>query len=230
MLVPMPLIAGVVAAIIVGLISGSWIWAIIALVAVALVAAAIAYLMADQIALSLIGARRLHEGGSQSISNQLEELCARAGIAEPDLYTVGPGAPAIASAGRGENSALIVTDGLSDALTVVELEAAVARELARIRLGNTTVDTLGVSFLTAPLGGLGRRILDKLRGGDHDARIDLDGVSITRYPPGMYAALSKMELPPGTKSAVRHLWAASDTGGDTGHFGLEERLELLQEL
>lgn len=233
MLVPMPLLAGLAGAVIVGVLTGSWLWAIVALVVIALIAAALAYLLAEQTALRLLGARPLREGGSVALRNQLEELCARTGIAEPDLYTVGPGAPAIASVGRGATTSLVVTDGLSDDLTVVELEAAVARELGRLRLGNTTVDTLAVTFLTLPLGpiaGLGNKLMHWLRGGDHDARIDLEGIAITRYPPGMSAALSKMQLPR-TKAAVRHLWATGDDGGDEiGHFGLADRLELLNEL
>lgn len=233
MLVPMPLAAGVLGGILVGLVTGSWLWGIVALVIAALVAAAIAYLYAEAIALRLLGARPLLEGGSHALRNQLEELCAKAGLGEPDLYTIGPGAPAIASVGRSGPGALIVTDGLSEDLTVVELEAAVARELGRTRTGATTVDTLAVPFLTAPFGfagGLGNRLLHWIRGGDHDAKTDLEGVAITRYPPGMTAALSKMVRPSGP-SSVAHLWAVGDTDtGDIGRYGLAERLELLHEL
>lgn len=233
MLVPMPLTAGVIVGILAGLVTGSWIVAIVALVVAALVAAALAYLLAEKVALRLLGARPLLEGGSAMLRNQLEELCARAGMGEPDLYTVGPGAPAIASVGRGPSNALVVTDGLSDDLTVVELEAAVARELARGRSGATTVDTLAVPFITLPfglLGGLGRRLLHWVRGGDHDAKTDLEGIAITRYPPGMSAALSKMSRPD-SPASVHHLWAVGDSDtGDIGRFGLAERLELLQEL
>lgn len=234
MLVPAPLLVGVVAGIVFGLLTGSWIWAIVALVTVALIAAALAYFLAEKVALNLLGARPLGEGGTQMLRNQLEELCAKAGIGEPDLYTVGAGAPAIASVGRGTSNALIVTDGLSDDLTVVELEAAVARELARAKSGSTTVDTLAVTFLTLPLGklgGIGSKLLHWVRGGDHDAKTDLDGLAITRYPPGLSAALSKMKRPEGTKTAVAHLWATGgDSDADTGYFGVAERLELLQEL
>lgn len=234
MLVPTPLLSGIVGGVVVGLLSGSWIAAIVALVGVALVAAALAYLLAERVSLALLGARPLGEGGSQQLRNQLEELCARTGVNEPDLYTVGPGAPAIASVGRGSDVAFVVTDGLSDELTVVELEAAVARELAKVRSGSTTVDTLAVTFLTMPLGkiaGLGNRLLHWLRGADHDAKADLDGVAITRYPPGMGAALAKMQRPSGTPAAVGHLWATGDVDtSEVGRFALQDRLEMLQEL
>lgn len=234
MLVPTPLLAGVVGGVVVGLLSGSWIVAIIAVVGVALIAAASAYVMAERVALALMGARPLGDGGSQMLRNQLEELCARTGVPEPEIYTVGPGAPAIASVGTSNEIALVVTDGLSDELTVVELEAAVARELAKTKSGSTTVDTLAVTFLTVPLGwiaGLGHGLLRWLRGTDHDAKADLDGVAITRYPPGMCAALSKMHRPAGIKDSVGHLWATGDVeASETGRFSLQDRLEMLQEL
>lgn len=235
MLVPLPLVVGSVIGIIVGFATGSWLWAVVALVLVALAIGAAAFLAAETLALRLLKARPLADGGSVMLRNQLEELCARTGLVEPDLYTVGAGAPAIASVGRA-GSALVVTDGLTDDLTIVELEAAVARELARIQSGSTTVDTLAVSFLTMPFGFLGG-IVDKamrfFRGGDHDARIDLDGIGITRYPPGMTAALSKMTAVPSAASkAVAHLWAVGSSNGDKspGSYGIEERLELLNEL
>jgi len=73
-------------------------------------------------------------------------------------------------------------------------------------------------------------MLDIVRGGDHDARADLDGVAITRYPPGMTAALSKMQAPSGQKRSVAHLWATGRGEGGIGRFGLDERLQMLQEL
>ena len=229
MLVPMPLLAGLVGAVIFGLLTGSWLVALALFVVGAGLAFAAGWILADDLVLWLLGARPLLEGGSQQIANQLEELCARTGIPEPNLYTVGPGGPAIASFGRTAPS-LVVTDGLSSDLTVVELEAAVARELARADHGMTTLDTLAVPFLTLPFAGLGRGWLDRFRGGDHDARIDLEGVAITRYPPGMSAALTKMALPAGQRGCVKHLWATPTAGGGVGRFGLAERLQLLDEL
>lgn len=233
MLLPVPLLIATVVAVIVGFAS-SWLWAVVAFVVVALAVAAAAYFFAESIALKLLGARPLNEQGSLQLRNQLEELCARTGVVEPDLYTVGAGAPAIASVGRKGNS-LIVTDGLSDDLTVVELEAAVARELARTQSGSTTVDTLAVTFLTlpfGPFGGLANKALNFFRGGDHDARTDLDGIAITRYPPGMTAALNKMGDRPSGSAAVAHLWAVGSrtASSHAGNYGFDERLELLREL
>ena len=109
----------------------------------------------------------------------------------------------------------------------------------RSQSGSTTVDTLAVPFITWPLarfGGLARRILDVFRGGDHDARCDLGAVGITRYPPGLSAAIEKMTANGtpyvGGSSSVAHLWAVGpDPDGEApGRYGVNERLELLSEL
>ena len=128
-LIPVPLVIGALAALIVGLITGSMFWGLITLLVVSFALAIGLYFAAEAIALKLLGARPLAAGGSQRLRNSLDELCARTGLNEPSLYTVGAGPPAIASLGRGHPS-LVVIDGLSDELTVIELEAAVARELA----------------------------------------------------------------------------------------------------
>ena len=121
MLLPLPLVVGSVIGVVVGFATSSWLWAIVALVVAAMTIGAVAFLVAESLALRLLKARPLEAGGSLALRNQLEELCARTGLAEPELYTVGSGAPAIASVGR-VSSALVVTDGLTDDLTVVELE------------------------------------------------------------------------------------------------------------
>ena len=237
-LIPLPLVIGALVGLIVGLISGSMFWASSAFLVVSVAFAVGLYFVAEAIALNLLGARPLAAGGSQRLRNSLDELCARTGLNEPSLYTVGPGPPAIASLGRRHPS-LVVTDGLSEELTVIELEAAVARELARAQSGSTNVDTLAVPFITiplAPFGGLARRVLEWFRGGEYDARCDMEGVLITRYPPGMSAALRKMSADgvsaPSGSAAVSHLWAVGVEPPHTraGRFGMSERLELLGEL
>lgn len=233
---PIPLILGLVTGLAAFFITGSLWIGLIVLVAVAAVVAVIGWLFADQIAVAQLGARPLADGASLQLRNQLDELCARTGVAEPALYTVGAGAPAIASVGRSEPK-LVVTDGLSDELTIVELEGVVARELGRISSGATALDTVAVPFITLPLGpfgGLRTRALEWCRGADRDARCDIDGVAITRYPPGLAAALTKMSQAgarTGSRS-VAHLWAlgSASVPAKPGSYGVEERLELLSEL
>lgn len=236
MAVPIPLLIGIVVGVVAWLISGTWWAGLVVLLVVAAILAAAGWFFADQIAVSQLGARPLATGGSQQLRNQLDELCARTGVAEPPLLTVGDGPPAIASVGRTEPK-IVVTDGLSDHLTIVELEAAVARELGRISSGATALDTVAVPFLTLPLGAFGGvrdAALRWFRSPDRDAQCDIDAVQITRYPPGLAAALEKMshaQSHPGRPS-VAHLWALGSTseGKKPGCYGVSERLELLSEL
>jgi len=237
MAIPLPAAVALIVFVLVWIIAGSWWIGLIFGVLIALLVAGALWFMADSLAMRALNARPLASDGSVSLRNQLEELCVRAGLAEPEIYTVGPGPAAVASFGMNEPK-LVVTDGVSDELTVVELEAVLARELGRIRQGSTAADTLAVPFVTMPfggLGGLGAKMLAFFRGPDHDARVDLAGVEITRYPPGLSAALKKMRstesVPMGSRAA-RHLWAVTDQHQSdvAGHFGVEERLALLAEL
>lgn len=237
MALPLSSAIAVVLFLVVWVISGSWWIALIVALVIAGLAAGALWVAADSLALRALGARPLAVDGSVALRNQLEELCARAGVSEPEIYTVGPGPAAMASFGTSDPK-LVVTDGVSDDLTVVELEAVVARELGRIKTGMTSIDTRAIPFLTmpfGPIGGLGTKLLAFFRGPDHDARVDLAGVEITRYPPGLSAALKKMQTagatPPGSLAA-RHLWAVdSEQNADiAGHFGVGERLDLLSQL
>lgn len=237
MAIPLPAAIALLLFVVVWLIAGSWWIGLIVAILVAALVAGVLWFMAEPLALRSLNARPLAEDGSVALRNQLEELCIRAGLSEPDLYTAGSGPAAIASFGLNEPK-LVVTDGVSDDLTVVELEAVIARELGRIRSGMTALDTLAVPFVTMPfgsLGGIGSKLLAFFRGSDHDARVDLSGVEITRYPPGLSAALKKMRgagaQPPGSRAA-RHLWAVSadENTEVVGHFGVDERLALLAEL
>ncbi len=238
MFVPLPLTVGIIIGAVAGLVTGSWVALVVAMLVIGLLVGGALLYFADAIVASKLGARPLADDGAFVIRNQLEEICARAGVNEPELMTVGPGAPAIASFGRSEPK-LVVTDGLTDDLTVVELEAALAREVGRSKRRLTAGDTLATVFVTMPFGAFGSlsdRMLEWFRGGDHDARCDLEGVSITRYPPGLSAALSKMTADgtttPDGSTATAHLWATgrSPRVGEPGIYGIEQRLELLSEL
>lgn len=237
MAIPLPAALALVLFVLIWVIGGSWLVALILALVIAAIVAAALWFAADGLALRALGARPLAIDGSVALRNQLEQLCARAGLAEPEIYTVGPGPAAVASFGTSDPK-LVVTDGVSDDLTVVELEAVIARELGRIRGGLTAQDTLAIPFLTMPFGafgGFGKKLLAFFRGPDHDARVDLAGVEITRYPPGLSAALKKMHAsgvtPPGSPAA-RHLWAVPDDVRDSvdGYFSVGERLDLLAEL
>lgn len=236
MFVPAPVIAGLIAGAIIGLTSGSWVSFFFSMAAIAALLAAAMWFFADKIAAKLLKASPLSQQHPASIKlrNQIVDVCARAGVAEPDLYRVAGDGASIASFGH-KNTNLVVTDALVDQLSVIELEAAVAREVSRIKIGQTQLDTLAVTFVTLPaklIGSAGKRWLGAVRGGDCDAKIDLDAAALTRYPPGLARSLEKMAAGlPKINKAVRHLWAANhNEAREDGTFSLQERLGLLEEL
>lgn len=238
-LVAVPLlVVAVILTLVLGLVGLGWLWAlIIGLVVAALVGLGL-WFFTDTLVANLVGATEtssLHP----RLSNLSEELCARSGVTEPRLLMVNDDAPNAVAFGRSRSSASIaVTNGLVNQMSVVEVEGVLARELGRIRSGEVVWDTLGVSMVRlplAPFGSLGRAAVDWARGGDHDVRSDLEGVSITRYPPGLMAALERMNATGAARPGAgitEHLWTSGPDRqrGAVGEWSLDERIAVLQEL
>lgn len=235
LLLPLPTTVGIVFAVITASITRSWLYSLVALLGSAALSAAVAFFSADKVAEAAIGAELVDGYNKTVVESHLEELCARTGVTQPDVYTVGPGMPAIASYGRKE-ARIVITDDIVDVYSSVELEAVFARELVRIRSGKTAIDTLAVTFLAIPFGWLGsfaKKLMARARGEGSVAQTDLDTIEVTRYPPALTAALSKMRYPvPTHMESVKHLWAVPTPEGkpEPGVFTLDERLSLLREI
>lgn len=157
--------------------------------------------------------------------------------------------------GRHHNS-IAVTTGLVDKLNRIELEAVLAHEISHIRNDDVTVDTVAVTtgglavlmtdlafrerddraptvtvprvlgypfLLVAPLSA---RLLRYAIVTDREPSADLTGVGLTRYPPGLIAALEKLRDDPGVArgvtAATAHLWSG-DPGATPGPIGPLER-------
>jgi Zn-dependent protease with chaperone function len=76
----------------------------------------------------------------------------------------------------------------------IELEAVVAHELAHIK----RLDVASAALAATGLGGLvralgGERAVVWLVGADREIRADLAAVATTRYPPGLIAALERID-------------------------------------
>jgi heat shock protein HtpX len=154
--------------------------------------------------------------------NLVEGLCEAAGLPAPALYVAPADAPnAFVVGRRPAASHLVVTSGLLATLNRVELEGVLAHELAHVQSEGARLATLGVALpplrrLTAPR----RRELDA----------DEGGARLTRYPPGLAAALGKLAegpAPPGGP-AVRHLWIVAPD--DATRPTLGDRLAALADL
>jgi len=205
---------------------------------VALVLAVVAYLYADRVVLRLSHARPASLDDEPRYHNLVEGLCVSAGLPKPDLYVIDDAVPTSFATGRNPNhAAIVVTTGLLQKLSRVELEGIVAHELSHIRANDTLVTGLGTALVGLPLmpaGALADRLLASLVGRARERDADLGGVRLTRYPPGLAAALEKVRRdgPPvlPASRATAHLWISSPLDAEAGAGRLEERIAALRDM
>ena len=200
------------------------------LVVVATAVAAACWVMAGAVVLRLAGgsAPSLTEVGPARLANLVESVAAAVGVPEPALRVVDDAAPNALVTGRDPRRAtLVVTSGLLDRLDRLALEAVVAQQLSIIRAGATHRRDVTV----AVLGTLGQ-VLPPLRraaaGAAADGTADAAAVGVTRYPPGLLAALAAAAGGPEVRTSpvIAPLWFAPPGAADD----LALRLEIMQEM
>lgn len=177
--------------------------------------------------------RPLTEADAPRVHNLVEGLSLTSGVPVPELEVVDDTTPDAAVLGRNPRDAVIVfTSGALTAFDRIELEGIVAHLLVRIRDHDIAPTTLA-----AALGPLSERLGERLSGPDRVTRADLEACQITRYPPGLIAALEKVAAAaPGMTHArapvPAHLWFAPSGGerASASHPPLHERIALLREL
>jgi heat shock protein HtpX len=204
-----------------------------------------------ELALAATGSRPVGEADEPRLHNLVEGLCVGIGLAPPRLHIVEDAAAnALAVARSVDDADLVVTRGLLDRLSLVELEAVLAHELARIRRGEAVVGalaglTLGgpdAPFTSSLLAPVTRAIVG--RGEPIESWSDIAAVEITRYPPGLVSALQTLEADAtplkAASPAVAHLWIHGPR--PSGAFGqalarvyeapppVGQRIEVLEEL
>jgi heat shock protein HtpX len=201
-------VAGVAVALVVGVALG---WAV--------------YARADRAALAATRARPAPEEQYRRYHNVVDGLCVALGLPKPHLYVVDdPGVNACALGRDPKHAALAVTTGLLEAFNRVELEGVLAQELAHVKSRDTLVTTIAVTlppaFGRAATGPAGQE------------RADAEAVLLTRYPPGLAAALAKLRdghaVVRGVRAATAPAWIADPLHASDG--SLTERIERLQEL
>ena len=177
--------------------------------------------------------------------NLVEGLSLAAGVPPPDLHVLdAPGLNALTLGLVPGRARLIVTSGLLEGLSRIELEGVLAHELSHVRTGDIRTATLAAGLLS-PAGVLGRPVATTIRwliGSQRETLADLRAVSLTRYPPGLLAALEAMAEadtapPPGFPAAILPLWTAPPAGAAAGagtvfdfQPRLAARIEALREL
>ena len=211
---------------------------LIAAAVVALVLAVVAYLYADRVVLRISHAQPVSAEDEPRYHNLVEGLCVSAGLPKPELYVIDDAAPNSFATGRSPaHAAIVVTTGLLQKLSRMELEGILAHELSHIRSNDTLVNSLGTALVGLPLmpaGPLAGRVLGALVGRGRERDADIGGVRLTRYPPGLAAALEKVRrdspdaLP--VSRATAHLWISSPLDADDGAARLEARIAALRDM
>jgi heat shock protein HtpX len=192
--VPLIIVGIVVFAIIPGV--GWWLGVLVgAVVALALVAVRLRGASARL--LQLIGADSASDDEHARFFNLVEGLSLAGGINPPDLHVLDDGARNVAVVARGDHSAIVATTGLLDSLDRIALEGILAEALVRIGNGDAEAATVGsalfgplvsgpLALVTKPVAARGLR---HLLGSERDLLADRAAVALTRYPPGLLAAL-----------------------------------------
>lgn len=219
-------VVAVPAALALGLVAG-----LLVFLVVAAGVAATCWLASGAVVLRLAGGGEpsLREVGPARLANLVESIAAAVGVPEPALRVVEDPAPNALVTGRDpRRGTLVVTSGLLDRLDRLALEAVVAQQLSVIRSGAThrrdvTVAVLGTAGrVVPPLGRLAASAAAV------ELEADVAAVAVTRFPPGLLAALEAVAAGPEVRASpvLAPLWFAQP-GSSTD---LALRLETMREL
>ena len=226
----------------------SWIGLVIGLVATAALGAwAATRAAADptQGILSRLDARPADPAAHARLVNLVEGLSVSGGIPVPTLHVVDDSGANLMVLGVDDRHAhIVVTSGLLEHLERIELEGVLARAVTQIRRGDLAASTTAVEVLTGsgtgaalmarPVAGVLAGRLERAVSPDDDVLLDRDAVTLTRYPPGLCAALRKLDAlstqvhhPVGATAA---LWLADPTGpgAETSRPTLADRADALE--
>jgi heat shock protein HtpX len=210
LLAPIALVVALVVAIVLLLVLPP----IVALVVAVVAGAAVAAWFYGRAERAVTGSMRLRVVGDDDeprLQNMLDGLCDSHGFRRPTLALVDDDACNAVVFGRSpERVTLAVTTGLRDALTRMELEGLLARELALGTHPGLPGATVLVPVLAVLPAGLRARLVTWYVGVQRALLDDFGAVRFTRYPPGLAAALDKMAAAStfvaGAGRASAHLW------------------------
>ncbi len=158
-----------------------------------------------------LGGAPLRAGQEPRLENLLDGLTVTGGVSRPEVRVRPDSSMNALVAADGDGATLVLTQGLVEGLGRVELEGVLANLLGRQRDGSARYATV-VTALHGT-GSRGSRLLLRGLGEQRSVRSDLAAVDMTRYPPGLIAALGEMtragtEVPDVSARSVP-MWLAS---------------------
>lgn len=228
------LVAFLLVTLLVGVLAPAPMPVLIDLVLGLVAAAAVMFLLecrAPEAALKSLGAIPLEPGAEPRLESLVESICASHGISEPLLYIVESRSPDAAVAGNASDTRLVITTGALRQLDRLELEAVVARELVQFGTGIHAATVL--ASVARFYGPFANRLRDYALDDRRLARVDIDGVQLTRYPPALASAFEKAAAASGVpdRPDSRHLWLVGPQGiAGAVQPALNERIDTLREL
>lgn len=245
------MVVGAVPAVVLGVVLAVAVHVLVGLLVAVLVAGAWAALVRSKVqgavrsVLVDAAAVPVDEESAPRLANVVDGLCVASGVTAPELWVV-RAAPVNAMAlAAGDRAAVVVTDGLVEELGLVALEGIVANLLGRLRDGSARLLTTAHALGSLPLAAvwLPERLVADALGEQYAVRSDIEAVRLTRYPPGLRAALRDAAATgtavPSTSPDRAHLWlvpvvddaaAGSSSTLRTTAQPLDLRIDVLDEL
>ena len=173
-----------------------------------------------------------HEDDQPRLHNLVDGLCATMGLPAPGHRRGRERVPNALALGRDPRAAtLVVTSGLDQALTLVELEGVLAHELVHIKRHDTVLSAVAVPS-PCPVGRCPghrgrRRTVHRLVGRGREFSADQRAALVVRYPAGIGSALETMvDRPPDAgawppdrgriAALTRWLWVDPMAGAPSG--------------
>lgn len=181
--------------------------------------------------LSGLALRAADDPEAANLVNLADGLAVTAGVPTPELRVIdAPGANVMVVGTTPETSVVVVTTGLLGALDRIALEGVVARAIAAIRQGAIAGPSWSIelsrSALTRPFASA------TAADADREVLLDRDAVGLTRYPPGLIAALEACAAigteVSGAPAGSTPLWMIDPAGGDRARADLLHRIEALR--
>jgi heat shock protein HtpX len=239
LLLAVPAIAAALVVAVVAALIGASIWlAVLVGIAVGAALAYAIYARSEGAVTGDLAARPVTAEDEPRLHNMIDGLCDSHGFRRPTIAVIDdPGRNAVVYGSRPDHATLAVTQGLLDSLNRMELEGLLARELALTNHHGLPAATVLVPLLSLVPGSARERLAGWFLGEHRTVLDDFDAVRLTRYPPGLVAALDKLgqgsTVVRGAKRTSSHLWVAAPTAAgplapDTPT--IDERIDALREL